>query len=224
MAVKKLKIAVLISGRGSNLQALIDACADEDFPAEIVLVFSNKPTAKGLERAADAGLATEALDHKSFKSREAFDAEVSRIIKQSGAELICLAGYMRLLSEDFVKDWRNKLINIHPAILPAFKGIHVHERALELGVRITGATVHFVRVGTDEGPIIIQGAVPVLSEDTPETLEARVLTVEHQIYPEAVRLIATGKVRVVSERVQISGDAGASVEPIIVPEPKNGLR
>ena len=222
MAAKKLKIAVLISGRGSNLQALIDACAQEDFPAEIVLVFSNKPTAKGLERARDAGLATEALDHKSFASRESFDAEVSRIIKQTGAELICLAGYMRLLSEDFVKDWRNKLINIHPAILPAFKGIHVHERALELGVRITGATVHFVRVGTDEGPIIIQGAVPVLADDTPETLEARVLTVEHKIYPEAVRLIAMGKVRVVSERVKISGSTAEAAEPIIVPPPMTG--
>ncbi len=222
MAAKKLKIAVLISGRGSNLQALIDACSQEDFPAEIVLVFSNKPTAKGLERARDAGLATEALDHKSFASRESFDAEVSRIIKQTGAELICLAGYMRLLSEDFVKDWRNKLINIHPAILPAFKGIHVHERALELGVRITGATVHFVRVGTDEGPIIIQGAVPVLADDTPETLEARVLTVEHKIYPEAVRLIAMGKVRVVSERVKISGSTAQAAEPIIVPPPMTG--
>jgi len=222
MAAKKLKIAVLISGRGSNLQALIEACADPEFPAEIVLVFSNKPTAKGLERAREAGLATEALDHKSFANRESFDAEVSRIVKNAGADLICLAGYMRLLSEDFVKDWRNKLINIHPAILPAFKGIHVHERALELGVRITGATVHFVRMGTDEGPIIIQGAVPVLADDTPETLEARVLSVEHKIYPEAVRLIALGKVRVVSERVQISGATQEAAEPIIVPPPLTG--
>lgn len=215
-----MKLAVLISGRGSNLQALIDACAQEDFPAEIALVFSNKADAAGLKRAEEAGIATAVLNHKDFDDRETFDEEVSSVLEQSGAQLVCLAGYMRILSEPFVNRWKDKLINIHPAILPAFKGIHVHERALKAGVRITGATVHFVRLGTDEGPIISQGAVPILPNDTPEILEARVLTVEHQLYPAAVRMIAEGRVRVVQERVMINNEPAVTTEPIIVPKPE----
>ncbi|MGB1096140.1 MAG: phosphoribosylglycinamide formyltransferase, partial [Paracoccaceae bacterium] len=146
---------------------------------------------------------TQVLSHKDFEDRAEFDAEVSNILETAGIELVVLAGYMRILSEDFVNRWRDRLINIHPALLPAFKGLHVHERALDAGVRITGATVHFVRLGTDEGPIIIQGALPVQPDDTPETLEARTLKIEHQILPEAVTLIAEKRVRVVSEQVQI---------------------
>ncbi len=213
----KLKIAVLVSGRGSNLKALAEACADEDFPAEIALVFSNRPNALALNIADNFGIPTSTLDHKEFEDRTQFDAAVSDIIEQSGAQLVCLAGYMRLFSEEFVNRWRDRMINIHPALLPAFKGLHVHERAIEAGVKITGATVHFVRLGTDEGPIIIQGAVPVLPDDTPDTLEARILTVEHKIYPEAVRLIAEGRTRIINERVEIVDEAASVADCFIVP-------
>lgn len=216
-SAKKLKIAVLVSGRGSNLKALAAACADAGFPAEIVLVFSNRPNAGALDIAADYNIPTSTLDHKAFEDRAAYDAEVSKIVEQSGAQLVCLAGYMRLFSEEFVNRWRNKMINIHPALLPSFKGLHVHERALEAGVKITGATVHFVRIGTDEGPIIIQGAVPVMPDDTPESLEERILTVEHQIYPEAVRLIAENRIRIVHERVEITGETPSGAASFIVP-------
>ncbi|MEN8722899.1 MAG: phosphoribosylglycinamide formyltransferase [Alphaproteobacteria bacterium] len=215
--VTKRKIAVLVSGRGSNLKALAAACAQPDFPAEIALVFSNRPNAQALSIAADYGIPTQTLDHKEFEDRTEFDAAVSEIIDQSGAQLVCLAGYMRLFSEEFVNRWRDRMINIHPALLPAFKGLHVHERAIEAGVKITGATVHFVRLGTDEGPIIIQGAVPVLPDDTPETLEARILTVEHKIYPEAVRMIAQGHTRIVNERVEIVDEAPSVADCFIVP-------
>jgi len=214
---KKLKLAVLVSGRGSNLMALAAACAEPDFPAEIALVFSNRPNAPALEIAASYGIQTQTLDHKEFEDRTKFDDAVSDIIEQSGAQLVCLAGYMRLFSESFVNRWRDRMINIHPALLPAFKGLHVHERALEAGVKITGATVHFVRIGTDEGPIIIQGAVPVMPDDTPESLEARILTVEHKIYPEAVRLIAERKIRVSHERVEVLDETPSGADSFIVP-------
>lgn len=198
-----MKLAVLISGRGSNLQALIDACADEDYPAEIALVLSNKADALGLERAKKAGIPTLVMHHKNFTEREAFDAAMSEAIEASGAEFVCLAGYMRLLSDDFVRTWRDKLVNIHPSLLPAFKGLHVHEQTLEAGVRFSGCTVHFVRPAMDEGPIIAQAVVPVLPDDTPDDLAARILEQEHVIYPLAVRLIAEGRVRVAAETVRI---------------------
>lgn len=201
-----LKVAVLISGRGSNLQALIDAFGPQvaDSPVEIALVLSNRPGALGLERAAKAGLKTETIDHKAFAGRAEFDAAMDRAIRAAGAGFVVLAGFMRLLSPQFVAAWRDRMINIHPALLPAFPGLDTHKRALEAGVRVHGATVHFVRHETDTGPIVAQAAVPVLPGDDEEALAARVLHAEHQLYPLALRLIADGKVRVVGDRVIVS--------------------
>jgi len=205
-----MKVAVLISGRGSNLQALIDACKDEAFPAEIVLVLSNKDGVQGLERAKVADIPTASLSHKDFDSRASFDAEMSDIITASGADFVCLAGYMRLLSDDFVRTWRDKLINIHPSLLPMFKGLHVHEQALEAGVRFSGCTVHFVRPAMDEGPIVAQAVVPVLANDTPDSLAERILEQEHALYPLALKLIAEGRVRVSAERVLVEDQQSPS--------------
>jgi phosphoribosylglycinamide formyltransferase-1 len=198
-----MKLAVLVSGRGSNLQALIDACKADDFPAEIVLVLSNKEDAYGLERAREANIPTAVLSHKDFEDRESFDTAMSEQIDASGAELVCLAGFMRLLSDGFVRRWRDRLINIHPSLLPAFKGLHVHERVIEEGARFSGCTVHFVRPAMDEGPIITQAVVPVHPNDKPDDLAARILEQEHVIYPRAVRYIAEGRVRISAERVLI---------------------
>jgi phosphoribosylglycinamide formyltransferase-1 len=201
-----LKVAVLISGRGSNLQALIDAFGPKvaDSPVKIALVLSNRPDALGLERADNAGLKTEIVDHKAFQSREDFDVAMDREIRAAGAEFVVLAGFMRLLTAQFVTAWRDKLVNIHPALLPSFPGLNTHRRALEAGVRFHGATVHFVRHETDSGPIIAQAAVPVLPGDDESTLAARVLQAEHQLYPSALRLIAQGNVRVEDDRVIVS--------------------
>ena len=201
-----LKVAVLISGRGSNLQALIDAFGPkvQDSPVTIVLVLSNRPEAPGLERAAQAGLKTEIVDHKTFASREDFDVAMDREIRATGAEFVVLAGFMRLLTPQFVAAWQDRMINIHPALLPAFPGLDTHKRALEAGVRLHGATVHFVRHETDTGPIIAQAAVPVLPGDDESTLAARVLAAEHQLYPLALRLVAEGRVRVEQDRAVIS--------------------
>jgi phosphoribosylglycinamide formyltransferase-1 len=203
----ELKLAVLISGRGTNLQALIDACAADDFPARIVLVVSNEPDAKGLDRAGAKQIPSTVIDHHDYPSREAFDAALAEAIKQSGADLVCLAGFMRVVADEFVRQWRDRLINIHPSLLPAFPGLNTHARALEAGVRFSGCTVHFARTELDAGPIIVQAAVPVHADDTPDTLADRVLVAEHRIYPMAVRLIAEGRVRVTNETVQISGAA-----------------
>lgn len=203
----RLKIAVVISGRGSNLQALIDSCANRGFPAEIVTVISNVPGAQGLARAKEAGIPTDVIDSRSFKSRTEFDAALDASLAMSGAKLVCLAGFMRLLSEGFVNKWRDRVINIHPSLIPAFTGRNTHERVLQAGVRFTGCTVHFVRPEMDKGPIIIQAAVPVRGDDTPKTLAARVLEAEHRIYPEAVRLIALERVRVHGDVVLIDGAA-----------------
>ncbi len=213
-----LKLAVLISGRGSNLKALIEACAEDSYPAEIVLVISNKPDAKGLEYAKAAKIPTRVIERGSHDSREGFDAAMTGEIEESGAGLVCLAGFMRMLSEDFVIRWRDRLINIHPSLLPSFKGLDVHERVLEAGVKLAGCTVHFVRLGMDEGPVVIQAAVPVLADDDPETLAARILHEEHRIYPEAIRLIAEGRVRVVAGRAFVD-DAPAPEGALINPLP-----
>ncbi len=189
----KLKVGVLISGRGSNLQALLHACADQAFPAEIALVISNVADAQGLEHARLAGVATRTIDHKGFASRAAFDAVMDAALREAGAELVCLAGFMRLLSDGFVEGWRGKMINIHPSLLPSFKGLRTHAQALAAGVKLHGCTVHYVTPALDDGPIIAQGAVPVLDDDTEQTLADRVLILEHQIYPLALRLIAQGK-------------------------------
>ena len=206
----KTKIAALVSGRGSNLQALIDACAEPDFPAEIALVLSNKAGARGLERAREAGLETKFIDHTLFDEREAFEREVDTALREAGAKFVCLAGFMRILTPWFVDKWKNQLLNIHPSLLPAFKGVHTHERAIESGVRIHGATVHFVRPEMDDGPIIGQAAVPVLPDDDPDTLAARVLEAEHRLYPACVHLVVEGDARVTRERVRM--DAAAAAE------------
>ncbi len=192
----RLKLGVLISGRGSNLQALIDACATAEFPAEIRIVIANRADAAGLARAQTAGIATQIIPHRDFESRAAFEAALDAALREAGVELVCLAGFMRLLSEPFVAAWRDRLINIHPSLLPAFPGLDTHARALAAGVRFSGCTVHFVRAAVDDGPIIVQAAVPVLPGDDPDSLAARILTAEHRAYPLAVRLIAEGRVRV----------------------------
>lgn len=216
----KLKIGVLISGRGSNLQALIDACAHDAFPAEIALVVSNVADAAGLARAEAAHIATRVVDHRAFASREEFEDALNTTMKAAGVELICLAGFMRLLTESFVNRWWDRLINIHPSLLPSFRGLHVHERVLEYGVQFSGCTVHFVRPSMDDGPVIVQAAVPVLPADTPDSLAERVLAEEHVIYPLAVRLIAESRVRVTDERVRLQGTLaprGAMVNPMMKP-------
>ncbi|MGY6531999.1 phosphoribosylglycinamide formyltransferase [Glycocaulis sp.] len=184
----KTPIAVLISGRGSNLQCLIDACAAEDYPARIVAVISNRPDAYGLERAREAGIAAIAIDHKAYETRESFEAALDAALREAGAEFVCLAGFMRILTEGFVNRWEGRMINIHPSLLPKFKGVDTHKRAIEAGESEHGCTVHWVTPGMDEGPVIAQARVPVLPGDTPETLAARVLVEEHLLYPEALKL------------------------------------
>ena len=213
----RLRVAVLISGRGSNLQALIDACADLGFPAEIRLVVSNSADAPGLGRAKRAGIQTRVISHKQFPDRPSFDAVVERALEEAGVELVCLAGFMRILSNGFVERWRDRMINIHPSLLPAFRGVRVHEQALAAGVRFTGCTVHFVRPAMDEGPIIVQAAVAVLPGDDATRLADRVLAEEHKIYPLALRLIAEGRVRVIDERAEISGAAGPTFAALVNP-------
>ena len=205
MGGEPLKVAVLISGRGSNLQALLDACATPGFPARIVRVFSNVAGAYGMERARLAGVSTEVIDHKAFPSREAFDMALDAAIRASGAELVCLAGFMRLLSKGFAESWRDRLINIHPSLLPSFKGLHTHQRALEAGVKLHGCSVHFVTPELDDGPLIVQAAVPVLDGDVEDALSSRVLAAEHRIYPLALKLIGEGRVTVDGRVVRVSG-------------------
>ena len=200
----RLRLGILISGRGSNLQALIDACAEADYPAEIGLVISNRPDARGIDRADRAGLATRLVDHRHFPDREAFERALDRALADAETGLVCLAGFMRLLTPWFVERWRDRLINIHPSLLPAFPGLDTHARALAAGVRISGCTVHFVRAEADSGPIVVQAAVPVLQDDDPPSLAARVLDAEHRCLPLAVRLIAEGRVRVAGERCEIA--------------------
>ncbi len=206
MTVAKLKVAVLISGRGSNLQALIDACAAAEFPAEIVLVVSNVADAQGLARAQAASLPTAIVDHRNYTSREHFDEAVDKTLRQAGAEFICLAGFMRIFSDAFVRKWEGRVINIHPSLLPAFKGTHVHEQAIAAGVKVSGCTVHYVIPALDSGPIIAQEKVPVLADDTPETLAARVLEAEHKTYPMALKWIAERNVRFEQGRAVFSND------------------
>lgn len=212
----RLKAGVLISGRGSNLAALIEACRDPAFPAEIVTVISSKPDAAGLAFAREAGIATVALDHRSFADRAAFDDTVHRRLTEGGVELVCLAGYMRLLTTGFIERWHDQIINIHPSLLPAFRGLNAHAQALAAGVKISGCTVHVVRPEMDTGPIIAQAAVPVLPDDKAETLAARVLAAEHRLYPLALRLFAEGRVRVEGERAIVDG-AGAAGLTLINP-------
>jgi phosphoribosylglycinamide formyltransferase-1 len=203
-----MKVGVLISGRGSNLQSLIDAQTADTLGAEIALVISNIPDVHGLTRADNAGIATQTIDHKNYTDRATFEDTLHTALIAAEVELVCLAGFMRLLTDGFVKRWHDRLINIHPSLLPAFKGLHIHERVLAAGVRFTGCTVHFVRPAMDDGPIIVQAVVPVLDGDDEEALAARVLAKEHEIYPLAVRLIAGGRVTVDGERAIVADAQG----------------
>jgi phosphoribosylglycinamide formyltransferase-1 len=190
------RVGILISGRGSNMAALIQAAANEDYPAEIALVVSNRADALGLEKARQAGVKTLVIESKPFgKDRAAFEAALQAALDQHGIELICLAGFMRLFTAGFVERWHGKMLNIHPSLLPCFPGLDPHGQALHAGVKISGATVHFVIAETDAGPILMQGAVAVSDHDTTDTLSERILEVEHRIYPDALRLLATGAVR-----------------------------
>lgn len=209
------RVGILISGGGSNMAVLIAAAAAADFPAEIAVVVSNRPEAGGLAKAAAAGVATAVVDHKAYPDRPSFEEAVDAVLAAHGVELVCLAGFMRLLTPGFVTRWHDRMLNIHPALLPSYKGLHTHERALADGVKIAGATVHLVRPEMDVGPIIAQGAVPVLTDDTAETLAARVLSVEHRLYPLALRLIASGAARIDGERVLTEG--GDATARLIVP-------
>ena len=200
----RLKVGVLISGRGSNLQALIEAAADPSYPAEIVLVISNRPEAPGLAHAARAGIACQIL---AQPSRADFARDADSALRQSGAELVVLAGFMRILDTDFVESWRDRLINIHPSLLPAFPGLHPQRQALAAGVRFSGCTVHFVRAEVDSGPIIAQAVVPVHPQDDEATLSARILAAEHRIYPFTVRLYAEGRLTIDGDKVTINGAA-----------------
>jgi phosphoribosylglycinamide formyltransferase 1 len=200
------RVAILISGRGSNMAALIAAAQAADFPAEIALVLANRPDAKGLGLARDARLATAVVDHTRFgKDREAFERALQAELEAVSIDIVCLAGFMRLLTPWFVTRWEGRMLNIHPALVPAFKGLDTHERALAAGVKIHGATVHFVVPEMDSGPVIAQGALAVRDDDTAETLAARVLAIEHAIYPLALRLVAEGRVTVADGRCRISG-------------------
>ena len=208
---------MLISGRGSNLAALIAAARVERYPAEVVLVLSDNPDAGGLAHAREGGVASTVVDRRRFEMKADFEAELDSLLRGANIELICLAGFMRLLSHEFVEAWRDRMLNIHPSLLPLFPGLNTHERALAAGVRVHGATVHFVRPEIDTGPIIAQGVVPVLPGDTPEGLAARVLTVEHRLYPLALKLVAGGRAKVVDNGVVIDGEKLAPDAALLSP-------
>ncbi len=207
MSAGRARLGVLVSGSGSNLQALLDACAQESFPAEVACVVSNVPTAFALERARKAGVPAVVVDHKAFGSKADFEQSLMEALRAEGVEWVCLAGFMRLLSGDFLARFPGRVLNIHPSLLPAFPGLHAQRQALEHGVKIAGCTVHFVDAGMDTGPIIAQAAVPVLPEDTEASLSARILAEEHRLYPLAARLAVTGKVTEEGGRTRVEAEA-----------------
>lgn len=206
----RLKLGVLISGRGTNLQALLDATADPEFPAETALVLSNRADAAGLERARRAGVPTAAIDHKAYPDRPSFEAAMNAALEVASVDLVCLAGFMRLLTPTFVDRWAGRAINIHPSLLPAFPGLDTHARAIAAGARFAGATVHFLSAEMDAGPIVLQAATPVLPDDDADSLAARVLRAEHEIYVRAVRWIAEGRVRIREGCVDVAGVGDAA--------------
>jgi phosphoribosylglycinamide formyltransferase-1 len=217
----KKRVAILISGRGANMAALIAAAKKPDYPAEIALVLSNRPDAGGLRRAGAEGIATAVVDHRDFgKDREAFERAAQALLEAHRIDIVCLAGFMRLLTPWLVSRWSARMINIHPALLPSFAGLHTHERALEAGVKIHGATVHFVVPEVDSGPIIAQAAVPVLDDDTPDTLAARVLAAELRIYPLALALVAGGKSSIAAQGTVRNAVAVLPDAQLIVPDPR----
>lgn len=213
------RVAVLISGRGSNMTALIEAARDDAYPAEIALVLSNRPGAAGLDRALADGITTEIVDHTRYgKDRPAFESALQTALETHAIEFVCLAGFMRLLTSSFVERWKGRMLNIHPALLPSFKGLDTHERALAAGVKIHGATVHFVVPEMDSGPILAQAAVPVHDADTADSLAQRVLAAEHRIYPTALKLLAEGRVRIDGNRCVIDGATAATGALVVPPE------
>ena len=220
MAMAKKRVAILISGRGSNMASLIASAKDDAYPAEIAVVVSNRPDAAGLTHARAQGVVTKVVDHRPHgKNRAAFEAELQQVLDEHRAEFICLGGFMRLFTADFVQHWQGRMLNIHPALLPSFPGLDPHGQALRAGVKVSGATVHFVIPETDAGPIVAQAAVPVREDDTAESLAVRVLAVEHRLYPLALRLIAEGRVRVVDGRCFIDGVRAADAALFVPPAP-----
>ena len=216
----KRRVAILISGRGSNMAALIEAAADRDFPAQIALVISNRADAGGLDKARAGGIETLVVESKPFgKDRAAFEAVLQSALDSHGIELICLGGFMRLLTAEFVQRWYGRMLNIHPSLLPSFPGLEPQAQALRAGVKISGATVHFVIPETDAGPILMQGAVAVRDDDTPETLAQRILGIEHRIYPAALRLVAGGLVRLEGDLCKAPG-GGGSDDSLVSPAAK----
>ena len=216
------RTVVLISGRGSNMMSLVEAASENGFPAEITAVISNKPDAGGIAWAASRGIETHIIDHKGYASRPAFEAELQAILTGLGTELVCLAGFMRVLTAEFVHDWPGRMINIHPSLLPAFKGLHTHEQALAAGVTITGCTVHFVVPEMDAGPIIAQAAVPVHGGDTPDSLAARILVAEHSLYPIALRLVSDGTIQMADGRAVRRGPAPINHASVLYSPPLTG--
>lgn len=217
MSGGRARLGVLVSGSGSNLQALLDAATQADFPAEVACVVSNVPTAFALERARKAGVRAEVVDHKAFGAKADFEQALRSVLADAKVEWLCLAGFMRLLSADFLGHFPGRVLNIHPSLLPAFPGLHAQRQALERGVKVAGCTVHFVDAGTDTGPIIAQAAVPVLPDDDEKSLSARILTEEHRLYPLAVRLAVTGKVALDGTRTKV--DAQATVGELALRSP-----
>ena len=213
-----MRTAILISGRGSNMRTLIAASRQPDSAAEIVLVISNRPEAAGIAFAEETGISTAVINHRTYGDREAFELALDHALREAGVDLVCLAGFMRILSPWFVERWRNRLLNIHPSLLPAFKGLHTHERALKAGVRIHGCSVHLVRPELDDGPILVQGAVPVHQGDTAESLAARVLEIEHRCYPLALDLVTSGRLTIHGDGVTIEGESSPLVT-LINPAP-----
>jgi phosphoribosylglycinamide formyltransferase-1 len=203
----KKRIGILISGRGSNMRSLAEAARDPAYPAEIAIVVSNRPDAPGLAWAQQQGLRTQVIDHRDFAGREQFDAELHSALSAAGAEIVCCAGFMRLMTPELVNRWEGRMLNIHPSLLPAFRGLNPQEQALAAGVRISGCTVHYVVPEMDAGPIIAQAAVPVLASDTPATLAERILAAEHKLYPHALRLVASGQVWLEQGRTRVPSDA-----------------
>lgn len=215
----RARVGVLISGRGSNMAALIDAAAADGFPAEIALVLSNRADAAGLETAKLAGIATGIVDHRAFATRADFEVELTTRLDAAGIDIVCNAGFMRLLTATFTERWHNRHLNIHPSLLPAYKGLNTHARVLADGVRITGATVHVVREAMDAGPIVAQAAVPVLAGDDADTLADRVLAAEHRLYPHALAMFASGRARIVDERVVSAPVTAAAPDRAMIVSP-----
>jgi phosphoribosylglycinamide formyltransferase-1 len=216
VSTTRRRVAILISGRGSNMASLIEAARAPDFPAEIALVLSNRPDAGGLARATEAGIEALAIDHKAYPDRESFEAAMDAALRERAIDLVCLAGFMRVLTPGFVERWAGRMLNIHPSLLPLFRGTHTHQRALEAGVLVHGCTVHFVVPELDAGPIIAQAAVPVVPGDTEDSLAKRILVQEHVLYPQALRMICAGEARLDGDRVVFRDawdDSGALRSP-----------